>query len=475
MRAADFVADFDSASAMLRATAAGLERRDFAHLGVDSPLRYVAGLVNRLPDRLKEQVYIWGGANEAVEPDSLGELDDQAVARTFVDAYAQRPYPVVMIGSSNGAAVHLATAVDAPFLPQTWLVPVRRDGVHPDEPLDDLEWARRPAERLLEANPDLVLHHMHDPNQDRLMVQRMTYFRVKRRTLGREYEAFLRERLEPGGTILLVETEVRWPVIRVAERHVFQPGAMGGIEPQEYLEGSERVRDYLRRYNSHRERWDFGEPNDVAPEAEWGFEPSLRDDVERFAAEHGFRVRRLVFQDPEDLSGPVAELYRSWYERRALGPIRLLCESFILLEPTWALRTGSAPYWAKFATMQSAARLERYVDGSGPWAELLVMLFPHGTEGAGFAGVDRWRRIIDRVGGGRFVGVDEANFPRDFAGLKNYHTALRGLGRRFPTPDRPLTLDDVTTLLSGRSDPDGTGPVLIEGNARAGAATGRTG
>ena len=461
MKPTDFVADFDSASAMLRATAAGLARREFPTLGVKSPMELVAPIVNRLPDAIKEQVYIWGGAMEAVPPASLDELDEQAVARAFVAEYDQRPYPAVMIGSSNGAAVHLAVAIDAPFLPQTWLVPVRRDGVHPDEPLDDLEWARDPAERLLSANPDLQLHHMHDPNQDRLMVQRMTYFRVKRRRLGYAYEEFLRERLEPGGTIVLVETGVQWPVIRLGERHVFQPGAMGGIPPREYLEGSPRVAEYLARYGSHRRAWDFGEPNDEAPEAEWGFEPVMRDDVERFATQHGFGVVRLVFDQPEDLSPPVADLHRRWYELRGIHSTRLLAESFILLEPTLALATGSVPYWAKFSTVPSLERLERYLEGSGGWDEVLLMLFPHGTEGAGFAGVEQWRPLLERFGG-RFIGVDESAFPRDFAGLKNYHEALAGLGRTHPVPDRPWRLAEVMEFFAEHAGGEG-GAAFVPG------------
>lgn len=464
MQQADFVADFDSASAMLRATAAGLKREDFATLGVESPLEAVAGLVNRLPDTLKEQVYIWSGAAEAVEPDALGDLDEQAIARSFVAEYPERTYPAVLVGSSNGAAVHLATAIDAPWLPQTWFVPVRRSGVHPDEPLDDLEWSREPAARLLAANPDLQLHHMHDPNQDRLMVQRLTYFRVKRRTLGETYERFLLDHLDPGGTIVLVDNTIRWPVIRVGERHVFQPGATGGIEPEEYLEGSERVREYLERYGSEHRRWDFGEPNDESPEAEWGFEPVLGDDVMRFAERHGFGVARLAFPEPEDLSPAVADLHRWWYAERGLGPVRLLAESFILMEPTWALRTGSAPYWTKFATMASVEKLERYLDRSGPWEELMVMLFPHGTEGAGFADTEHWRRLMHRVGAGRFLGVDEDAFPRDFAGLRNYHRALVEVGERFPLPDQPLTLDRVRDFLAERRArlDDESSPVLVD-------------
>jgi hypothetical protein len=51
---------------------------------------------------------------------------------------------------------------------------------------------------------------MHDPNQDRLSLRRMTYFRVKRRTLGRAFSRFLRDCLEPGGTILLSDCRLRW-------------------------------------------------------------------------------------------------------------------------------------------------------------------------------------------------------------------------------------------------------------------------
>lgn len=306
------------------------------------------------------------------------------------------------------------------------------------------------------------------------MVQRLAYFRMKRRTLGHAYERFLLDHLAPGGTILLVETTVRWPVMRVGDRHLFQPGATGGIEPEEYLQGSERVREYLERYGSPHRRWEFGEPDDEAPEAEWGFEPALRDDVLRFAAAHGFRVERLVFEQPEDLSPPVADLYRWWYGERGLRPVRLLAESFILVEPTWAQRSGSAPYWCKFSTLPSVERLGRYLEDSGPWEELMVMLFPHGTEGAGFADTGRWRELMQRAGAGRFLGVDETAFPRDFAGLRNYHRALVEVGDRFPLPDRPLTLDTVRAFLADRRErlDDASSPVLADATPSAAGGAG---
>jgi hypothetical protein len=96
--------------------------------------------------------------------------------------YPPKAYPAVAIGSSNGAAVHLWAALGIPWLPQTLLIPVARSGCSLDEPVEDAQWAQDPARLLLDANPDIQLHHMNDPVQDRLMIQRMTYFRVKRPT-----------------------------------------------------------------------------------------------------------------------------------------------------------------------------------------------------------------------------------------------------------------------------------------------------
>lgn len=129
---------------------------------------------------------------------------------------------------------------------------MRRRGVHPDEMAEDMERGREPGARLLERNPELQLHHMHDPNQDRLMVQHMTYFRVKRLTFGKAYERFIRTSLEPGGTIFVLECQLRWPAVRVGERHYFQPGGSGGLEPEEYVHGGPRVEEFLAHHGSRR-------------------------------------------------------------------------------------------------------------------------------------------------------------------------------------------------------------------------------
>jgi hypothetical protein len=457
LKPAKYVANFDSEAAMLRALGNYLRGEDFPMIGtmprsVEPLMKALVALVNVLPGRVREEVYTWSGRSEAVPSKKLDQVRAEDVSRWVVSHYPRRRYPAAVIGSSNGALVHLYCALGIPWLPQTFLVPVRRSGVHPDEPVDELQWGREPARVLLAANPELQLHHMFDPNQDRLMARRMSYFRVKRLRLGKTYERFLEGTLAEGATLFVAECALKWPTTRVGERHVFQFGALGGASPGEYLRGSERVEDYLARYGSHRRRWDPPEPDGERPEAEWGFEAILREDVERFAREKGYRVRRIHFEEPEDLSPLVAELHRWWYAERGLPTNQLLVESFILMEPWWALHTGSVPFWMVFNTEPSADRLERYLEGTDPYDHIHLMLFSHGVDSVGLAPIERWRSVLRRARKhGDFVGVDERKFPRDFATFVRYHTDLRKLPTRYPMPG-PLALSRLDEFLRWAGD-----------------------
>ncbi len=448
-----YIANFDSATAMLRATGRYLRGKDFPQVGmVPSPLipalQPVATLINLLPRKARERLYVRSGWGEAIPSEKLDKVKAEDISRWVVSQYPRRRYPAAMIGSANGAAVHLCAALGIPWLPQTWLIPVRHPSVPVDEPRQGLEWSREPARRLLDANPDLQLHHMHDPNQDRLMLELMTYFRVKRLRLGQTYEKFLEETLLPGATVFLLECQLPWPTTLAGERHIFQMGAPGGATPEEYINGSERVEEYLARYGSHRRRWDPPEPDGERPEAEWGFEPALREDVERFARERGYKVRRIVFREPEHLSPLVADLYRWWYRERRMRVNRLLVESFIVLDPYWAVRTGSAPFWCKFAMEPPLAFLEEYLDGAGPYDEIHMMLFSHGVDSVGLVPVERWREVLGRARRqGSFIGVDERRFPRDFATFVRYYEAIQKIPARYPIPG-PMALGQLDAFLS---------------------------
>jgi len=430
-----YLADFDSATAMLRALSRFLDGRDFPMLGTQPVSITAYGLVNRFPKWLQEKIYIFGGWIEAIPPQQIDQVNAREVAGWAAEQYPRREYPMVALGSSNGAATHLFAACGIPWLPQTFLVPIRHQGLDPDEPRQAMEHFIPLGERLLRRNPEFQLHHMHDANQDRLMIQTMGYFRLKFRRLPPAYKEFLVNSLKPGATVLLVECGLRWPVTTVADRHFFQHGALGGLEPDEYEYGSLAVERLLRSHGSRRTKWRWPATDREAPEAEWGFEPAWREEIELLARQRGWRVQRILFDQPEHMSPVVADFYRWCYAERRLPANRLLVSSFIVMEPWWTLRTGSVPFWMVFNKQPSAKALHTYLQGRPAFSEIYLSLFSHGVNSAGLVSIAQWKELLAYAKRrGEFLGVDPDAYPRDFAVFVRYHLAAKRISARYGMP-----------------------------------------
>ena len=451
LKPADAVAEFDSATAMLAATARALRGEPFPRLGRGRSAALLAEAAGRLPLPLRQRAYAVSGAMEAIPAERLASVDAEDVRAWAVDQYPQRTYPAVALGSSNGAAVHLYAALGIPWLPQTFLLPVRAR-FDPDDAQAALDFGARTAGPFLDANPTVALHQMHDPNQDRLMAAHMAYFRVKQLSLGAAYERFLTQVLAPGAPILVVRDRSRWPVTRVRDRHVFQFGGQGGATVQEYLHGGPRVAAFLAGQRASIDRWHPPAPDECAPEAEWGLAPELLTDVCGWASRHGHPVHEISVDAPQDLSAPVADIYRRWYAGQGRPADRLLVESFILLDAVETVRAGYVPYWTMFATEPSLAELSGYLDRTG-FEEIRIGLFPHGVASIGLADTDAWRRQCTRASRyGDLLGVDARRYPADFAALVRYQPALSNLAPRHPSSaDAPsmggLSMEAVQHLL----------------------------
>lgn len=448
--AASILADFDSATAMLKALAGCLHGRDVAMLGAGRGLAALASVVNRLPRAAKETIYAVAGAAEAARPEELGRPIEEDISRWAAGLYPRRRYPAVAVGAANGAAVHLFAALGIPWLPQTFLVPVRHPGLPPEDAAGIMSWGAEPGRRLLDANPGLQLHFMHDPSDDWLMGGRMAYFRIKFLRLPRPYREFIADVLEPGGAIIVVDCALNWPSTRLGDRFFFQVGGAGATTPAEFYSGGPRMAEFLRRYGSRAERLASPEPDGERAEAEWGLEPSLAWDALSLAERGSWTSAQLRFTEPDDLSPLVAELYRA--RQRALGAEenRLIVESFALLEPYWVLRTRSAPFWLTFPTESSALALERYLDRCEPYDDIGLTLFSHGTDSIGLAPAERWRGLTARARRrGFYLGVDERRFPRDFAVFTRFQRSLKALTPRHPLP-APLPLREFERFMAVR-------------------------
>ncbi len=425
------VASFDSATALHAALMAALAGKRFCNLGRSRSQATVVRAAARLPWPLLRRAYAAAGTLEGVRPEQLGRVDLEAVARLLVDAVPPRRYPGIMIGSSNGAMAHLAAALQFPWLPATVLVPVRHtaDAGRPDHAL---AFGRVVAPALLAANPEVVLHQMHDAAQDRLMAARMAYFRVKWSRPPAAYRDGLNRLLRPGAPIILVEDRSRWPVTRVAERHVFQDGGQGGLDPA----------DYLRAPHAPT-------PDESAAEAEWGADPAFAASLVDWAARAGHPVHRIAWCDPGEPAHPVAQTLRRWYRRRGEPADRLLVSSFVLTDPWQMIDTATVPLWMFFPVRSAAADLAYHLSSSEPYRRTDALVFQHGVASSGSVTPGELRAILaDRGGRVRFPGLRLDRSPRDIGALARYDDALADLPpARWPWA--PLGLAEALSDLAG--------------------------
>lgn len=422
-----FVASHDSATALVMALADFLHGREFEGVGAVPSNEAYAALINAIPISWRRKLYSWSGKVPAIPQEEVGEIDASEIDRWICDLYPDRKYPAIAIGSCNGAAVHLCAAMGIPWLPQTVLIPVDKGQEFPvDEPKETMEWGRAPAEEFLKNNPDWQMHHMMDPNQDRLRVGSVGYFRVKKNSLGKFYRKFLKERLEPGGKIIVIDCGFSWPVHKINDRHFFQLGGLGGLAPEEYYHGSEKVSDFLRGTGSDVEQWDAPEPTAEVPEAEWGMTSSLAGEVASFCTQRGIPNFSISFDHPQDLSAPVADLYRWWYGQQKVSEDRLLVETFNLLSPYLCLQKRCVPYWLAFIVEDSAEDLQAFLDRSKTFQEIYMMVLSHGKDSAGRTPLSRWEDLMNRAAFGQgFIGTDPQEYPVDMAVYARYSKDLK--------------------------------------------------
>lgn len=431
MRPKRAVASFDSASTFHRVLAQHLHGTGSPALGLGpaaGAMSHVLPLVNRMPRGVRESLYIWSGWSEAIRQGQAGTVDTDAIAEWACEQYPRRTYPAVLVGSSSGAVAHLAALAGVPWLPQTFLVPVRHRRLDPDDPGAAVAELARARDAFTAANPGVAVHHMHDANQDRLMIRRMGYFRYKYRQLPAAYAAFLRDHLAPDGTVVVVDCQERWPTTETGPRQVFQHGAVGDATPEEYAKGGPRVAEFLAEQGARRRSWDPPAADGESPEAEWGFDPALLPDLADLCRSRGWSLERLSFPHADVLSGPVAELYRSWYAERGGAGDRLLASCFAIIDAHVPLTHGLVPFWTLFGTRAARDTLDAYLREAAPYDEIHLGLFSHGTCSIGRARIEDWDTVLAHARRrGAYCGVDTAAYPQDFASNGRFHREAAAL------------------------------------------------
>ncbi|GAA1802470.1 hypothetical protein [Nesterenkonia flava] len=247
LKGAQMVTDFECSINAVRAAASFLRGDDHGAMSTGPSSRVLAKLATLPPARARAEAFLGAAMMQGLALEQAREIDVDLIDTWVTEQYGPGPFPAVLIGTPNGAAYHLSAALGVPFLPQTPLVSVKDSGTHVDDPVEAMEALAPTAQLIAQNNPRVKVYHMHDPAQDRPMMQQLAFMRLKRLSLGPVYEQFLRERLAPGGTVIQLENTRDWRTTSTGERTLFQFGCLGGVPEEEFHASGERIAKFLEQ------------------------------------------------------------------------------------------------------------------------------------------------------------------------------------------------------------------------------------
>ena len=356
------------------------------------------GRRGHLPAARRREELARDAFDEAVPHEAADDIDADAVAEWITGHYRAAEYPAVLLGSPHGSVAHLSAALGAAWLPTSFTVTLSWPGGSPGDWPGALAWGAGLAERILAANPGVSVRQVHDPLRGGALTGSTVRLHLRWQELPPAYESFLRDRIAPDGSSLLLRDLRTWPVTAVSPRLGFQIGSpVNGWDPADYAVANPaftRVLDDLDET-----RWREPDPDTPLRYAERSGEPSIGVELGRLAAETGRASHRALYARPEMLSACVADLMRGW----AAGADRCVVDCGRLLDPWQAMAGRVVPYWCESASRPAVEAAEWWLAGSAGFGAVTVLPEApgHGEEVATLA---HWRSLSSF--GRRRSGVD---------------------------------------------------------------------
>ena len=352
----------ESSSPMItRAVACGLSQIQF--VGYEfTPLQAIAlRAIGHLPQEVAQWLIPHAQGDSALYPSVLQNLrtDDLVQGRLADYARLSGTFPAIVLGvGMGGATAHLSMALNAPFLPQAFVMTLKNGSVDGNVHRY-MNLAKDLAKRVTDENPELVSIQHYDPIHDGWLVRHVNHLRLKLTDLPEGYKQFMRTRLTPGGDVIYLEGQANWLRYRLGPRNVFQVGGWGDITAEEFLKGSERIRDYCHQERLKEMDWRLDEyPLEQGPESEWGSEAGLKESLETFCELEGFRFVEIRFADPHSFSRLTFQVISEQFKQNGIDPTGVIVETFSQYDPDAVVRYGLLPIWLIFNTNDSLRYLK---------------------------------------------------------------------------------------------------------------------
>ena len=446
-------AAFDSGARAVGEAAEALTGRGQGILEAYPPGSFLfLGLLSLLPEPWRVAGLDWGiSLGAGAPPTSAASLNAETLFSWCVRRYPNTEmHPTIVVGSPNGAAAHLAALLRAPLLTGSLLLAFRR----PSTPPDDVAKAQEHAEPLLEAltrarnatAPWEAVHHV-DPVHDRLLVKHLALIRVKLHALPEVYSEFIRERLEPGGTLVLINCVYRWPQYRLSDEAYVQVGGLGGVSPAEY-----------------RRRWTLSYPLEVRRESEWGCPEPFAESVRAFAAREGFELLEIRLDHPWAYSRLA---YRAYLACEGVRNRWVFLDCFTHQNPRTNVRTGIPGLWLPFNTEDAFEQAEAFLKDKD-FERIYLALVPSIPPAPDTVPLERWQALLSEHGRDvRLVGIRPRSYPADPIAPFCFWAAVEKLRRRLARKRsltlKPSALKGLLGGLAGRRSESTTMRVVPEG------------
>jgi hypothetical protein len=296
-----------------------------------------------------------------LSPEVLEDFSISTLIQQRLNDYARLPgkFPAITAGAAlAGATSYLSLALGAPFLPQAFVTTIR-GGSFTGDVHEYMHRSLDAALRITAKDPNLMTIQHYDPVHDGWMTRFVNHLRFKILALPPEYASFIKSRLEPGGALVYLDGGTSWLRYRVGPRNVFQVGGWGGISPDEFLEGSDRIHYYARKTGLKFTDWKLSDyPLESGPESEWGSEPGLDASLESFCGQEGYRFVRINLPHPNDFSRLAFSAAKRLLEKEGRQPAGALVEMFSQFDSHAARQAGLLPLWLIFNTQDSVEFLK---------------------------------------------------------------------------------------------------------------------
>jgi len=350
-----------SSPIVTRAVAAGLRGEFIDNYTFPAWQKAFLAVLGTLPQGAARFVISRFESFSGLSPHVLDHFSMDELVSTRLNDYAQLAgtFPVITAGAAlGGATTYLSMALDAPFLPQAFVLTLKGGSSNGDVNRY-LQRSLEPALRISEKNPGLMTIQHYDPVHEGWMTRYVNHVRFKLLDMPPAYAEFIKSKLEPGGAVVFFEGGASWLRYRVGPRSVFQVGGWGGISPEEFLEGSDRLREYARRAGLKFTDWKLKDyPLEEGPESEWGSEPGLAEALESFCKTEGYRFVRISLPHPNDFSRLAFQAALKLLDKEGRAPAGTLVEMFTQFDASASMQGGLLPLWLIFNTDDSLAYLQ---------------------------------------------------------------------------------------------------------------------